>query len=146
MGTTTHRSTIIAGRTANIYELSSSTILHKDTFIPVRLLEDYSNEAHQSAIAAAIQFSKTLQETESQLDHESSESEDDYGHVMNPTKAKIVSNDFLPALSECPTIHWLWQMMNEPQLCIGPCSTNTKPWMEQVKVSIYPNHGARAGA
>jgi hypothetical protein len=40
-------------------------IWHKDTFIPVRLSEDYSNEAHQSAIAAAIEFSKTLQETES---------------------------------------------------------------------------------
>jgi hypothetical protein len=35
-------------------------IWHKDTFIPVRLLEDYSNEAHLSAIAAAIEFSKTL--------------------------------------------------------------------------------------
>jgi hypothetical protein len=77
-------------------------IRHKDTFIPVRLLEDYSNEAYQSAIAAAIEFSKTLQENESQLDHESSESEDDNnGHVVNPTKAKIVSNEFLQALPEC---------------------------------------------
>jgi hypothetical protein len=42
-------------------------IWHKDFFIPVRLSEDYSNEAHQSAIAAAIEFSKTLQETESQV-------------------------------------------------------------------------------
>jgi hypothetical protein len=67
----------------------------------VRLLEDYSNEAHQSAIAAAIEFSNILQETESQFDHESSESEDDYGRVMNPTKAKIVSNDFLQALPYC---------------------------------------------
>ncbi len=58
-------------------------------------MEDYSDEAHQPAIAAAIEFSKTLQETESQFDHDSSESEDDYGHVMNPTKAKIVSKNFL---------------------------------------------------
>jgi hypothetical protein len=78
---------------------------YKDTFIPVRLLEDYSNKAHQSAIAAAIELSKTLQETESQLDHESSESEDDYGCVMNPTKAKIVSNHFLQVLPECQAIH-----------------------------------------
>jgi hypothetical protein len=34
----------------------------------MRLSEDYSDEAHQSAIAAAIEFSKTLQETESQFD------------------------------------------------------------------------------
>jgi hypothetical protein len=81
-------------------------IWHKDTFIPVRLLEDYSTKAHLSAIAAAIEFSKTVQEKESQLDHESSESEDDYEHIMNPVKAKIVSNKFLKTLPECPSIHW----------------------------------------
>ncbi len=53
------------------------------------ILEDYSNEAHQCAIAAAIEFSKTLQETESQFDHESSESEVAYGRVQNPMKAKM---------------------------------------------------------
>ncbi len=31
---------------------------HNDTFIPVNLSEDYSNEAHISAIATAIEFSK----------------------------------------------------------------------------------------
>jgi hypothetical protein len=35
----------------------------------VRLLENYSNKAHLSAIAAAIEFSKNLQEAESQFDH-----------------------------------------------------------------------------
>jgi hypothetical protein len=117
---------------------------HKDTFIPVRLLEDYSDKFHQSAIAAAIEFSKTLQETESLLDHESSESEDDYGCVMNPTKAKIISNNFLQALPECPTIHWPSQMLNDPQLCFCPCSTYTKLWREKTKVSIHPNHGCKS--
>jgi hypothetical protein len=51
LGTTTHQSTIIAMECL-------LSVLHKDTFIPVRLLEDYSNEAHQSAIAVAIEFSK----------------------------------------------------------------------------------------
>jgi hypothetical protein len=107
-------------------------IWHKDTFIPVRLSEDYRGEAHQSAIAAAIEFSKTLQETESQIDHESSECEDNnYGHVMNPMKAKIVSNDFLQMLPECQTIHWPSQMLKNPQLCFCPCSTNTKPWRKK---------------
>jgi hypothetical protein len=91
-------------------------IWHKEIFIPVRLLEDYSNEAHQSAIAAAIEFSKTLQETESQFDYDISESEDDYGCVMNPMKAKIASNYFLQALPECPPIHWPSQILNDPQL------------------------------
>jgi hypothetical protein len=49
--------------------------------ISVRLSDDYSNKAHLSAIAAAIEFSKTVQETESQFDHDSLESDDDYEHV-----------------------------------------------------------------
>jgi hypothetical protein len=39
-------------------------IWHKEISISVRLLEDYSIEAHQSAIAFAIEFSKTHQEQE----------------------------------------------------------------------------------
>jgi len=113
LGTTTHRSTILQEE-QQLYMDCLIPIWHKDTFIPVRLSEDYSNEAHQSAIAAAIEFSKTLQETESHLDHDSSESEDNYGHVMNPTKAKIFLNDFLHALPECQTIHWPSQMLNDP--------------------------------
>ncbi len=38
----------------------------------------------------------------------------------------IVSNIFLKALPECPTIHWPGQMFNDPHLCFCPCSTNTK--------------------
>ncbi len=68
-------------------------------------MEDYRDEAHLSAIAAAIAFSKTLQETESQFDHDDSDSDADYGCVQKPTKAKIVSNNFLKALPECPIIH-----------------------------------------
>jgi hypothetical protein len=102
-------------------------IWHKDTFIPVGLSKDYSNEAHLSAIAAAIEFSKTIQETESQFDHDSSEIDNDYERVQNPTRAMIVFNKFLKALPECTTIHWSSQMFNGPQLCFCPCSTNTKP-------------------
>jgi hypothetical protein len=53
-------------------------IWHKDSFIPERLSEDYSNEAHLSAIAAAIEFSKTLQKTESQFNNDSSDTDNDY--------------------------------------------------------------------
>jgi hypothetical protein len=44
-------------------------IWHKGISISVRPLEDYSNEAHQSAIAVAIEFAKTHQEQEEQFDH-----------------------------------------------------------------------------
>jgi hypothetical protein len=80
-------------------------IWYKEISISVRLVEDYSDEAHQYAIAFAIEFSKTHQEQEEHFDHLGSESEDDYEKIMNPTKIKIVSNDFLQALPECPPIH-----------------------------------------
>jgi hypothetical protein len=119
-------------------------IWHKDTFIPVRLSEDYSNKAHLSAIAAAIESSKTVQEKESQSDHERSGSEDDYWRVMNPAKPKIVSNDFLEALPKCSPIHWPSKMFNDPQPCFCPCSTNTKLWRDKMKVSIHPNQGCKS--
>jgi hypothetical protein len=78
-------------------------IWHKDTFIPERVLEDYSNKAHLSAIAAAIELSKTLQETESQFDHDDSKSDDNYVLAQNSMKAKIVSSNFLKAFPKCPT-------------------------------------------
>jgi hypothetical protein len=113
-------------------------IWHKDTFIPVKLSEDY--------ITAAFEFSKTLQETESQFDHEISESEDDYGRVMTLQRPRLspMISYFLQALPKCPTMHWPSQMLNDPQLCFCPCSTNTKPWREKMKVSIHPNHGCKS--
>jgi hypothetical protein len=118
-------------------------IWHKEIFIPVRLLEDYSDEAHQSAIDVAIEFSKTHQEQEEQFDHDSSENEDDYGHIMNPFKVMIVSNNFLQTLPGCPPIHWPSEMLNDPKLCFCPCSPITKPWRGKKKVSIHPNHGCK---
>jgi hypothetical protein len=86
-------------------------IWHKEISISGRLLEDYSEEAHQSAIDFAIEFSTSHQEREEQSDHIGSESEDDdYGKIMNPTKVKIVSHDFLQVLPDCPPIHWPSQM------------------------------------
>ncbi len=74
---------------------------HKEISIPGRLLEDYSKEAHQSAIAFAIEFSTSHQEREEQVGDLGSESEDDdYGEIMNPTKVKIVSHDFYKRITE----------------------------------------------
>ena len=119
-------------------------IWNKEISISGRLLEDYSEEAHQSAIAFAIEFSTLHQEQEEQFDDLGSESEnDDYGEIMNPTKVKIVSHDFLQALPECPPIHWPNQMLNDPKICFCPCSHITKPWREIKNVSIHPNHGCK---
>jgi hypothetical protein len=62
---------------------------------------------------------------------------------MNPTKVKIVSNDFLQVLPECPPICWPSQMMNDPKTCFCQCSHITKPRREKKKVSIHPNHGCK---
>ncbi len=99
-------------------------------------MEEYSNEAHQIAVAAAIEFSKTLPVTDSQFDQYGSESEDSYAEVQNPTKAKTVSKDFLNALLDCLIIHWPTQMYNDPNLCFCLCSTQTKPWRETINVSV----------
>ncbi len=53
-------------------------IWHKEISISGSLLEDYSEETHQSAIAFAIEFSTSHQDQEEQFDHLGSESEDDY--------------------------------------------------------------------
>jgi hypothetical protein len=114
-------------------------IWHKEISISGRLLEDYSEEAHQSAIASAIEFSTSQEEQLHDLGSESKD--DDYGKIMNPTKVKIVSHDFLQALPECPPIHWPNLMLNDPKICFFPCSHITKPWREKKKVSIHPNYG-----
>jgi hypothetical protein len=114
-------------------------IWHKDNFIPGRLSEDYSNEAHQSAVTVAIELSMTLQDTESQFNHDSSDT--DYLLAQNPTKSKIVSNNFLTALPSFPTIHWSSQMFDDPNHCLCPCSANTKLWREQTNISVHPSHG-----
>jgi hypothetical protein len=77
-------------------------IWQKEISISGSLLEDCSEEAHQSVIAFAIEFSISHQEREEQFDHLGSESEDDeHGKIMNPVKVKIVSHDFLQVLPEC---------------------------------------------
>jgi hypothetical protein len=68
----------------------------------VFLLDDskniaYSDEAHLSAVKAAIQYSETLLQNEDDFppDFESSDEEDDYSRLQNPTKTPIISKDFL---------------------------------------------------
>jgi hypothetical protein len=50
-------------------------IWHKDTLFFERQLEEYSNEARLSAVAAAIEFLKTPQKSNSQNNHGGSDSD-----------------------------------------------------------------------
>ncbi len=87
-------------------------IWHRDIRVFARRLEEYSNEAHLSAVNAAIQYSETLLQNQDDFspDFEPSDEEDEYSHLQNPTKTPIISKDFLRALPFCPIIRWASQM------------------------------------
>jgi hypothetical protein len=66
-------------------------------------LEEYSNDAHLSAVLAAIRYSETLVQSQDDEvpDNDSKDEEDDYSRLQNPTKTPIVSKDFLRVLPHC---------------------------------------------
>jgi hypothetical protein len=82
-------------------------VWHRDIRVFARRLEEYSNEAHLSAVKAAIQYSKTLLQSQDDEvpDYEGKDEEDELSRLQNPTKALIISKDFLRALLHCPIIH-----------------------------------------
>jgi hypothetical protein len=81
-----------------------------------RELEEYSNEAHLSAVKAAIQYSENLSQRQDDEapDYEGKGEEDDYSRLQNPTKTPIISKNFLRALPLCTMIHWASQMVQQP--------------------------------
>jgi hypothetical protein len=108
-------------------------------------LEEYSNEAHLSAVMAAIQYSKTLTDTNHQNQDEfppdfEGKDDDAYSLLQNLTKAPIILNDFLRALPHCPIIHWASQMCNNPKLCFYPFSIYSRPWRKKYKIFINDDH------
>jgi hypothetical protein len=86
-------------------------VWHKGIRVFARQLEEYSNEAHLSAVKAAIQYSETLLQNQDDEgpDYEPSDEEDVYSRLQNPTKTPIISKDFFRALPLCPIIHWASQ-------------------------------------
>jgi hypothetical protein len=115
-------------------------IWHRDLHLFTRRSEEDRDEAHQSAALAAIEFSMTLPQTSCLNQNESSDSEESYVAIQNPTKPFIVSKDFLDALPACPIIHWASQMFNDPKLCFCPCSIHTKPWRDLKNISSHDDH------
>jgi hypothetical protein len=67
-------------------------VWHKPIRLFARELEDYSNEAHLSAVMAAIQYSETLLQNQDDEvhDYEPSDEEDEYSPFQNPTKTPII--------------------------------------------------------
>jgi hypothetical protein len=83
---------------------------HRDICLYARQLGEYSNEARLSTAMAAIQYSETLSDTNLQNQDGFSpdfepKDDDSYLAFQNPTKAPIISKDFLRKLSFCPIIH-----------------------------------------
>jgi hypothetical protein len=93
-------------------------IWHRGIRVFARQLEEYSNEAHLSAVMAAIRYSETLLQSQDDEvpDYEGNDEKDELSCLQNPTKAPIISKDFLRALPHCPIIHWASQMKNNSKL------------------------------
>ncbi len=125
-------------------------VWHRDMHVFARQLEEYSNEAHLSAVLAAIQYSETLLQSQDDKvpDYEGKDEENDYSCLQNHTKTSIISKDFLRALPHCPIIHWASQMCNDPtRLCFFPCSKYSSPWRDNKNIFVrHDDHGCKATA
>jgi hypothetical protein len=113
-------------------------VWHREIRLLSKQLEEYSDEAHLSADMAAIQYSETLPDTNLQNQDEFSpvfegKDDDSYSLLQNPTKAPIISKDFLRALPHCQIIHWASQMCNNPKLCFFSCSIHSRLWREKIR-------------
>ncbi len=108
-------------------------VWHRDKRVFARQLEEYSNEAHLSAVKAAIQYSETLPKSQDDEvpDYEGKDEEDELSRLQNPTKAPIISKDFLRVLPHCPIVYWASQIKNNLKLCFCPCSNSSQPWREK---------------
>jgi hypothetical protein len=123
-------------------------VWHRDIRVFAGQLEEYSNEAHSSAVKTAIKYSETLLQSQDDEvpDYEGKDKEEDYSRLQNPTKTPIILKDFLGVLPHCPIFHWASQMCNNPQLCFCPCSSHSRPWREKKNIVIDDDHGCKATA
>ncbi len=80
-------------------------VWHREIGLFARRLEDYSSEAHLSAVMAAIQYSEKIHDTDEFSPDFEGKDDDSFSLLQNPTKTSIISKDFLIALPKCPIIH-----------------------------------------
>jgi hypothetical protein len=75
-------------------------VWHKHIRLFARELEEYSNEAHLSAVMVAIQYSEPLLQNQDDFSPDFEGKDDDnYLLLQNPTNAPIILKDFLRASS-----------------------------------------------
>jgi hypothetical protein len=91
-------------------------VWHQHIRLHARQLEGYSDEAHYSAVMAAIQYSEKIHETDEFSPDFEGEDDDSFSLHQNPTKTPIISKNNLRALPHCPIIHWASQMCDDPRL------------------------------
>jgi hypothetical protein len=120
-------------------------VWHREIHLFARQLEDYSGEAHLSAVMAKIQYSENIHDTDEFSPDFEGKDDDSFSLLQNPTKTPIILNDFLRALPLCPIIHWVSQMFNKPKLCFCPCSKHSSPWRENNKIFIHDDHECKMG-
>jgi hypothetical protein len=110
--------------------------------------EEYSDEAYFFSVLASIQYSETLVQSQDDFSpyFETSDEDDKYSCLQNPTKTSIISKDFLRALPHCPIIHWASHLKNNPKLCFCTCSKSSQPWRKKIISLLMTNHGYKATA
>jgi hypothetical protein len=123
-------------------------VWHREVCLFARQLEEYSNEAHLSAVKAAIQYSETLSDTNLQNQDDFSpdfegEDDDSFSLLQNSLTTPIISKDFLRGLPLCPIIHWVSQMCNNPKFCFCPCSSHSRLWRGKIRSLITMIMNAR---
>jgi hypothetical protein len=120
-------------------------VWHRDIRVFAQGFKEYSNEAHLSAVKAAIQYSETLFQNQDDFppDFEPSDEGDVYSRLQNPTMTPIILKDFLRALLHCLIINWVSQMCDDPRLCFCPCSKHSSPWRDTKNIFIHHDLDAR---
>jgi hypothetical protein len=91
-------------------------VWHQHIHLYARQLEGYSDEAHYSAVMAAIQYSEKIHEANEFSPDFEGKDDDSFSLHQNPTKTPIISKNILRALPHCPIMHWVSQMCNDPRL------------------------------
>ncbi len=82
-------------RANNHFFYCTTQVWHQHIRLFARELEDYSDEAHYSAVMAAIQYSETLLQNQDDVSPDfEGKDDDEYSLLQNPTKTPIISKNF----------------------------------------------------
>jgi hypothetical protein len=120
-------------------------VWHQHIRLYARQLEGYKDEAHYSAVMAAIQYSEKIHETAEFSPDFEGKDDDIFLPPSEPYKDPHHVESFLRALPHCPIIHWASQMCDDPRLCFCPCSKHSSQWRDNNNIFIHHDHGCMVG-